>query len=141
AQRSRRRCISQCGSEASRYAKLLRSSMPQIEQVEALFHEALTLPSGVDRRRWVEARCQRDSGMLEEVLSLLDANSEMMHAAAVPPAPEPVIPTAQFGAYRAVRLIGRGGMSTVYLARRADGQFDQTVALKIMAAYLACPEF
>jgi serine/threonine protein kinase/tetratricopeptide (TPR) repeat protein len=115
--------------------------MPQIEQVEALFHEALTLPSGVDRRRWVEARCQRDSGMLEEVLSLLDANSEMMHAAAVPPAPEPVIPTAQFGAYRAVRLIGRGGMSTVYLARRADGQFDQTVALKIMAAYLAGPEF
>ena len=32
-------------------------------------------------------------------------------------------------------------MSSVYRAHRADGQFDQTVALKIMAAYLAGPEF
>src|SRR5450755_4999845 len=32
-------------------------------------------------------------------------------------------------------------MSTVYRAERADGQFQQTVALKIMAAYLAGPEF
>ena len=48
---------------------------------------------------------------------------------------------AQFGAYRAVELIGRGGMSAVYRARRTDGQFDQTVALKIMASHLAGPEF
>lgn len=32
-------------------------------------------------------------------------------------------------------------MSTVYRAHRADGQFEQTVALKIMAAYLGGPEF
>jgi serine/threonine protein kinase len=32
-------------------------------------------------------------------------------------------------------------MSVVYRAERADGQFDQTVALKVMAAYLAAPEF
>jgi len=32
-------------------------------------------------------------------------------------------------------------MSAVYLAERADGQFHQTVALKVMAAYLAGPEF
>jgi serine/threonine protein kinase len=32
-------------------------------------------------------------------------------------------------------------MSAVYRARRADGQFDQTVAVKIMAGYLADREF
>ena len=57
------------------------------------------------------------------------------------PQPAPGIPTASFGPYRAVELLGRGGMSSVYLARRADGQFDQTVALKIMAGYLTGPEF
>jgi serine/threonine-protein kinase len=29
-------------------------------------------------------------------------------------------------------LLGRGGMATVYLAARADGQFEQTVALKVL---------
>ncbi len=41
------------------------------------------------------------------------------------------------GVYRPVRLIGRGGMGVVYLAERADGQFEQTVALKLSAAGLA----
>ena len=36
------------------------------------------------------------------------------------------------GAYRIVREIGRGGMSRVFLAERADGQFDQEVALKLL---------
>jgi serine/threonine-protein kinase len=36
------------------------------------------------------------------------------------------------GPYRLVREIGRGGMGTVFLAERADGQFDQQVALKLV---------
>jgi serine/threonine protein kinase/tetratricopeptide (TPR) repeat protein len=36
------------------------------------------------------------------------------------------------GPYRIVREIGRGGMSRVFLAQRADGQFDQQVALKLL---------
>ena len=65
----------------------------------------------------------------------------MKAAGQVTPQPAPEIPTASFGPYRAAELLGRGGMSSVYLARRADGQFDQTVALKIMAGYLSSPEF
>ncbi len=38
----------------------------------------------------------------------------------------------EFGAYRAVREIGRGGQSRVLLAERADGEFDQQVAIKIL---------
>lgn len=36
------------------------------------------------------------------------------------------------GAYRIVREIGRGGMGTVFLAERADGEFQQQVALKVV---------
>jgi serine/threonine-protein kinase len=36
------------------------------------------------------------------------------------------------GPYRIVRELARGGMGAVYLAERADGQFDQQVALKLI---------
>ena len=36
------------------------------------------------------------------------------------------------GSYRIVRELGRGGMAVVYLAQRADGQFEQQVALKLL---------
>lgn len=39
---------------------------------------------------------------------------------------------ARFGPYRTVREIGRGGMGVVYEAERADGQFAQRVALKVV---------
>jgi tetratricopeptide (TPR) repeat protein len=39
---------------------------------------------------------------------------------------------AHVGSYRLVRELGRGGMGAVYLAERADGQFEQRVALKLL---------
>src|SRR6185437_6938922 len=36
------------------------------------------------------------------------------------------------GLYRLERLIGAGGMGSVYLASRVDGQFRQTVAIKLV---------
>lgn len=38
----------------------------------------------------------------------------------------------QIGAYRIIREIGRGGMGTVYLGERNDGQFKQEVAIKVV---------
>ena len=38
----------------------------------------------------------------------------------------------QIGAFRIVREIGRGGMGAVYLAERADGEFQQRVAIKLI---------
>ena len=40
---------------------------------------------------------------------------------------------ARIGPYRIVRLLGRGGMGQVYLAERADDQFEKRVAIKILA--------
>jgi len=38
----------------------------------------------------------------------------------------------QIGSYRVLRELGRGGMAVVYLAERADGEYQQQVALKWM---------
>jgi len=38
----------------------------------------------------------------------------------------------RIGAYAIVRELGRGGMGTVYLAERADGQFEKRVAVKVL---------
>ena len=38
----------------------------------------------------------------------------------------------RLGAWRVVREIGRGGMGTVYLAERDDGQFEQRAAIKVI---------
>jgi serine/threonine protein kinase/tetratricopeptide (TPR) repeat protein len=45
-----------------------------------------------------------------------------------------------FGRYRIIREIGRGGMGTVFLAERADGEFEQRVALKVVRRSFADTE-
>src|SRR5690606_39053786 len=42
------------------------------------------------------------------------------------------IPPPRLGAWLPERLIGKGGMGEVWLARRCDGQFEQQVAIKLL---------
>jgi serine/threonine-protein kinase len=81
-------------------------------------------------RREVEAmlgRQQRASGFLESPPA---AAAQALLAEAGEPARD--VAGRRVGPYVLVREVGRGGMSRVYLAARADGQFEQQVALKAL---------
>src|SRR5262245_2329015 len=97
------------------------------ERIEELFH--LALEQGMDR---LAAACADDKTLLDEVTELVQSHHEC--SAAQPPEPEPPLP--QFGAYQCDRIVGVGGMGTVYAAHRVDGQFVQNVAIKILRTSL-----
>ncbi len=67
---------------------------------------------------------------------VLDRAPEFMAAAlagdAGPEAPGELAPATQIGPYRLLDLLGKGGMGEVYRAERADGVFEQRVALKLV---------
>jgi serine/threonine protein kinase len=66
----------------------------------------------------------------------LIANDERVRTA-VPPVAERL---PRFGVWQVLKLLGRGGMGTVYLAERADGAFRMTAAVKVVPLALASPE-
>lgn len=106
---------------------------------EEVFHQALALPP--DRRTsYLAQACAGDEALRAEVESLLRYASEsgghlqnlVDDAARGLHASLPFVEGARVGPYVIQRELGRGGMGTVYLAARADGQFEQTVALKVI---------
>ncbi|MGI9331596.1 MAG: protein kinase domain-containing protein [Gammaproteobacteria bacterium] len=108
---------------------------------EAIF-SALQSSAPEDRQAVLERLCGGNMAMRAEVESLLAAADEAGAFLSVSPVAAPLDdaprvpcePGQAIGPYRIVREIGRGGMGTVYLAERADGEFDQLVALKIVSA-------
>ena len=70
----------------------------------------------------------------DEVRSLVAAHeaAEAADALAGPFAEARAQPGARLGPYEIVGELGRGGMGAVYRAERADGQFERTVALKVV---------
>jgi len=117
-------------------------AMPHLGDVESIFHQALEIESGPERSAWLTEQCAGHAELLVEVSSLLIAHDEMTSQRGSPAASSaPAIPREEFGSYRLVRLLGQGGMSSVYLAERVDGRFHKQVAVKVMAAYLGGEDF
>src|ERR1017187_7387140 len=111
---------------------------PELErfrEVEEIFYAAIEQPPGVERDTLIRDLCGADQDLRTEVAILLE-NHERIRAAA--PAPAQRLP--RFGAWQAVKLLGRGGMGTVYLAERADGAFRMSAAVKVVPLALASPE-
>jgi tetratricopeptide (TPR) repeat protein/predicted Ser/Thr protein kinase len=119
-------------------------------KIEFLYHSALEREvSG--RAAFIEQACGADEALREEVESLL-AESErtaiFLEAPAVEVAArdlatslEPGAPfrtPAVIGRYRIVRLLGEGGMGTVYEAEQEEPR--RIVALKVIKLGLATPE-
>jgi len=106
------------------------------EKIQSLFEKALELDSD-KRENFLKERCGDDKELFDEVISLLKADEKQhsIFSASVSDyisIDEKTLSGKIFGNYRAVEQIGSGGMGSVYLAERADGQFEQKVALKII---------
>jgi eukaryotic-like serine/threonine-protein kinase len=117
-------------------------------RVDALFGEALDRPR-VERLAYLADACGEDRELFEAVRALLEneaAAGELIGESISEFVPEllaslPVeadgpegggMAGRRVGPYRLVLEIGRGGMGAVYLAERADGQFEKRVALKLV---------
>jgi serine/threonine protein kinase len=107
-------------------------------EVQRLFEAACLLPSS-GRERYLESQTD-DQAVRRDVLSLLahDALSEPFFEDALVSAASSIKfgmdlePGARIGAFTIERMVGRGGMGAVYLARRTDGSFEQRVAIKVI---------
>ena len=95
-------------------------------RIEAVLDVALDLPS-VERQAYVEQECADDPDLAAEVLKIIEAGERpdpVLDASAAklgaPLLPNEIVagakPPERVGPYRIQRLIGEGGMGTVYLA-------------------------
>ena len=109
-------------------------------RIEAALDELLALPQA-QRAEALARLAGDDAAMRAELEGLLaetraaDSLLDRPAIAAWQPEPQPegsLAPGARLGAWRIAGLIGRGGMGEVYRAERADGQFEQQVALKLI---------
>jgi tetratricopeptide (TPR) repeat protein len=117
------------------------------QQISILFEGALELPVS-EREDWLLASCD-DENLRHEVRQMLGAHaieSSPLDAPAHEFAAKLLVDaesnssldmTQLVGNYRLVSEIGSGGMGRVFLGERADGEFEQRVAVKILKSGLS----
>jgi eukaryotic-like serine/threonine-protein kinase len=109
-------------------------------EVKEIFNAALDLPAA-ERGFFIEGRCADDE-LREEVEALLASADEAESFIEAPAltrvstlVTEEKMPSyigRQIGSYKIEREIGKGGMGAVFLAARADDEFDKKVAIKLI---------
>lgn len=114
----------------------MEQTLDRYQTVKAAFNAVLCAPES-ERSKRLEACCGGDSELEDEVRSMLEtwAAEEQLNTSCRSRRDEEADeqPLHQrVGPYEIDRLLGRGGMGSVYLAHRADGQFDQKVAIKLI---------
>ena len=114
-------------------------------QIDVLFAQALDRPAD-ERTAFLRHACGNDPALYHEIVALLESadDAEAVLGDSVTQFAAPLLqdldahlasPDAgpeRLGPYRLLREIGRGGMGRVYLAERADGAFEQQVAVKLV---------
>ncbi len=109
------------------------------EAVKDVLDRALDLPRD-QRAAFLTEACGEDSPLRREVESLLAAEAGLGDFLDEPifslhgdftDGEDPNLGRL-VGPYRLLSRLGRGGMGSVYLAERADGQFEQKVAIKLI---------
>lgn len=116
------------------------------EKIEALFHAGKALPESA-RSAFLDVQCGADEDLRQSVASLLEhADKEpeldavVQHAAHSLLSEKHDLTGQRIGAYLVTGELGQGGMGAVYLAERADDQYRQKVAIKLIRAGAASDE-
>jgi serine/threonine protein kinase len=106
------------------------------QQIELLFHAVIETPEA-GRAEFLLRSCGGDDALLAELQRLLFAFEDEKRFSLPADAAKPKGRLGEtVGGYILDAEIGQGGMGTVYLAHRADGEYDQHVALKAVSVHL-----
>ena len=114
------------------------------QSVKRIFNDVVSAPAG-ERSARIDAACAGDDELRRDVEALLaqheadgDAIRSSIEIAAVDALEthNDIGPGQTLGAWRLRRLLDRGGMASVYLADRAEADYDQQAAIKVISPAL-----
>lgn len=110
------------------------------QRIQDLFDELIAI-APQQRERFLDQECGDDRGLRSELEALLEGSLEgtQVIEGVLGRTAEAATETfrtkgERVGAYRLLDAIGHGGMGTVYLAERADREFQHKVAIKLLRA-------
>lgn len=109
-------------------------------KIKKIFSSALEKEEQ-ERENYIKKACGDDHELLQEVQSLLashenpgplDKSPEELKSSLITRLETQSVKGKQISRYKLIKELGHGGMGNVYLAERADGQYQQYVALKLL---------
>ena len=118
------------------------------QRVKETLEQAWELDAA-QRSAFVDQACTDDAELRSRVEALLTSDQDageflVAPVLELPPGDETAdgeySPGRRIGPYQILREIGHGGMGTVYLAERADGQYRKRVAIKLVSPHLGTEE-
>src|SRR5215210_1708870 len=122
----------------------MTGAIERSELIKKVFNDALELEPD-ERKEFLLLICGNDTELQREIESLLDSYNRVEDFLQTPAGnfsasemakalefEEESVIGKRLGSYRIERETGRGGMGTVYLATRDDGQFQKRVAIKLL---------
>ncbi len=129
--------------------RLIPSMNDRWQRIDDKFHAALDRPPS-ERSQFLQQLADEDIDLHRDVVALLHADESAKRFLETPVAslddtvlaPQPTAnPGDRVGGYRLLRLLGEGGMATVFLAERVESEFHQQVAVKMMSTNTRSHEF
>ncbi|HVF72781.1 MAG TPA: protein kinase [Chthoniobacterales bacterium] len=107
------------------------------QRIKQVMADALDQPDTKTRLEFLSLACNGDHALQAEIDGLLAHANNRLEAVAedmsgIRRGDGAAAVGELLGDYELVREIGRGGMGTIYLARRADEEFEKEVAIKIL---------
>jgi TolB-like protein/Tfp pilus assembly protein PilF len=115
----------------------ISSNPARWQRLKSILADVLEHTSSEERTAALTQSCAGDTALLREAQKLLAHDTSVFEefaeiAATRLRCDEHDRIGERMGAYAVVKELGRGGMGAVYLAERADGQFEKRVAIKVL---------